>query len=266
MNNRFWTPEEDAIIREHYPTGGTAACLRHLPDRSMNAVRRRASALNIGYQAKDRTRPELQRKHLPEIDAQIIAFYQAPQWGGLKELKRRTGKSVGYLKHRAAELGVAVIRHKPPEWTEAEEDRLMELAALHPGVVRRKLIAEGFPPRSITGIVVHQKRLGLRVVRARQDVGWYTATQVGKLVGKDRKCIIGWIERGWVRAERANTLRVDDFWMIHEQDLKKMLLDHAERLELHRWDRRFLVQVLGDPAPKLSIRQVMNPEPRKEAA
>jgi hypothetical protein len=42
-----WTAEELAVIREHYPKGGADACRPHLPNRSREAIKCRASTIKV---------------------------------------------------------------------------------------------------------------------------------------------------------------------------------------------------------------------------
>jgi hypothetical protein len=44
---RLWKPEEDEIIRAHYPTLGRLELLKLLPERSWEAIRHRGSVLHI---------------------------------------------------------------------------------------------------------------------------------------------------------------------------------------------------------------------------
>jgi len=44
---RYWTPEEDAVLREHYPGKGCRACRAHLPGRGDGAIASRALLLGL---------------------------------------------------------------------------------------------------------------------------------------------------------------------------------------------------------------------------
>lgn len=50
-----WTTREIALLREHYPQGGAAACLPHLPRHTARAIRLKANEL--GLQAPGTGRP-----------------------------------------------------------------------------------------------------------------------------------------------------------------------------------------------------------------
>ncbi len=45
--SRHWTPEEDAVLREHYPGQGWRACQAYLPDRSNSTITGRARKLGL---------------------------------------------------------------------------------------------------------------------------------------------------------------------------------------------------------------------------
>lgn len=47
--NKKFTPEEDDIIRQHYPTGGVPECLKYLNNRYEASISGRASRLGIKY-------------------------------------------------------------------------------------------------------------------------------------------------------------------------------------------------------------------------
>ena len=44
---RYWTPEEDAVLREFYPGQGAAACAARLPHRSLGSIAYRAAVLGL---------------------------------------------------------------------------------------------------------------------------------------------------------------------------------------------------------------------------
>jgi hypothetical protein len=47
--NKRFTPEEDDIIRQYYPTGGVSECLKRLCNRYTAAISDRARRLGIKY-------------------------------------------------------------------------------------------------------------------------------------------------------------------------------------------------------------------------
>ena len=57
---RYWTPEEDAVLREHYPGKGWRACRAHLPGRGDGAIASRAQLLGLPgrFEKKKKANPD----------------------------------------------------------------------------------------------------------------------------------------------------------------------------------------------------------------
>jgi hypothetical protein len=51
-----WTDDDDRILREHYPEGGTAAVKKLLPHRTNSAIRQRCKVLKINITTQARKR------------------------------------------------------------------------------------------------------------------------------------------------------------------------------------------------------------------
>lgn len=66
-----WQPREDRIIADHYPDGGTAACLSFMPDRTYHAIRRRAHLLGV---RKAISRTWVRPHHERVIDAAFMSW------------------------------------------------------------------------------------------------------------------------------------------------------------------------------------------------
>ena len=58
--SRYWTPEEDAVLREHYPGKGWRACQAYLPERAESTITHRARKLGL---------PGPRAPHLPDAYA-----------------------------------------------------------------------------------------------------------------------------------------------------------------------------------------------------
>jgi hypothetical protein len=191
-----------------------------------------------------------------DIDRALQAAYAQGIVPGktLPALARQFAIPKWRLKRRAMELGISIPRLKTPYWTEAEVEYLHTIAHLNLTVIRKKLIAAGYPVRTVTAINLKIKRSHITREVARADAGWYTATALGALCNKDIKSVTRWIERGWLKACRGQTGRTPqqggDFWLIHDQDIRRMVIEHAEQMDFGRWDRRFLVDVLTAPNTK----------------
>ena len=82
MTHKPWTPEEDAIIRHHYPAGGLKACKRRLPHRSAMAIQQRANRLGLRY---------------AELEGYINA----------NEVAKLSGTHISNVTRRAKQAGVA---------------------------------------------------------------------------------------------------------------------------------------------------------------
>lgn len=54
-----WTPEDDAVIRDLYPAGGTRAVRAVMPMRTKHAVQKRASILRVQYERRSRNSDEV---------------------------------------------------------------------------------------------------------------------------------------------------------------------------------------------------------------
>lgn len=108
LNSRNWTEEEDAIIRELYPTYG-ADIVDKLPKRTKVAIRSRAFILGI---LRDNS-------WTVEEDKIIREFYPLE---GSSICDRLNGRSKGAVSTRAMKLGVSYNKYLP--WSEDEENIL----------------------------------------------------------------------------------------------------------------------------------------------
>lgn len=150
----LWSEEEDNIIREHYPHGGTAACLPFLPERTKHATRDRAHQLRIGCPMEERhgiwTKPEraLVRKYYPE--------------GGWRAVKPHLPhRSANSIQNIATTMGVQVKK----SWTKAEEREFKKLY-LKGGA---KACKERWPERTIVSIRGKARTMKLRYMK-----NWWT--------------------------------------------------------------------------------------------
>lgn len=60
-----WTPEEDAVIRELYPAGGSRAVRAVMSARTKHAVQKRASILRVQYERRPRDLAEVEETPWP---------------------------------------------------------------------------------------------------------------------------------------------------------------------------------------------------------
>ena len=207
----------------------------------------------------------------PAIDAALATAYAKGIVPGetLPALARATARSMAWLKRRANWLGISRVSRKQPPWREEELELLAENAQFHPRVVQKKLKAAGYS-RSATAIVVKRKREGYGIAQARMDAGWYTQQGLAAMVGKDAKTIAIWIANGYLKAKPLGTARQDaqhhDFLMIHEKDVREFVRQNAELIDFGRWNRRFLADVLIDPAPRTPFPTLNPPETKPGAS
>ncbi len=214
-----WTPNQDAIIRANYgkiPNHQIGRALGH----SAHQVAGRAKTL--GLQApivwSDR-----------EI-ALIRTHYAGADSAAIDALVDVIGKERWQITRKARELGLGTP--KPPDWTAADEARLIELWGRYPDVVVAKRLH-----RTVKACLLKAKRLGRN--RSTNADGW-NLRELGRLMGVDSHKCAWWIERGWLKARTApygvghNPPRI-----VGEASLLKFL---RERPEEHDWRR------MGDPS------------------
>ncbi len=106
--SNYWTPEEDDILRVHYPNEGTR-CAPLLPRHSPSSISRRASALGI-------------RKELvwtPEMDRILLDYYKS----GFSVVRNMIPVHISSsgITNRAHKLGLSKLKHP---WTAEEDDIL----------------------------------------------------------------------------------------------------------------------------------------------
>ena len=142
-----WTAEEDEIIRQHYPRGGTAACLPFLPTRSKSAARDRAHHLGV----------KCPRENIPciwtdEERAHVRRHYRKGGWKAVaKYLPHRSGDSITAIAHQ---MGL----HVKMPWS-AKDNREFRKLYEEGGSVR---CMERWPEKSVDAIRSKARTLGVR--------------------------------------------------------------------------------------------------------
>src|SRR5690606_4614753 len=117
----------------------------------------------------------------------------APKSEAIARLSAALGRPRTWLNGRARDLGLVVPRYREGRWSDREVEILRAAGATHPDTVRRKLKAEGFK-RTSTAILLKQK--SLRILRALDDNGNYTATALAEIFGVSRDTVGRWAEQG----------------------------------------------------------------------
>ena len=239
----LWQDWEINALKAAWPKGGLAAAQVALPQRSKNSIKGKAGALRLRVAGR---MPHRRQESSEWIDAAIKRAYRQPK-PELKRLARELDREVGWLKWRAGVLGVRrVAAHR--RWTEVENNILREdieagrsLSTLH-----THLRKAGFQ-RSLSAIADHVWELQLGWNRP-----WYSASEVGKLLGISSKSVATWIEKDWLKASRgvgiASEACADDLetrrlqYQITMPAVRKFLISHPRV-----WDhRRVRIEVLLD--------------------
>lgn len=147
---RPWTDLDDAELVRRYGAEPTAAIASDL-GRSCSAVYARARLLDLS----EINPPEWSAWE----DAQLVEGYR--QGVPLKQIATLVGRPLGGLSSRAGYLGIVHANH-PPDWSEAEAARALELAeAGHRYIAIIAMLAdEGFPARSSRGFGLAMRKLG----------------------------------------------------------------------------------------------------------
>ncbi len=73
---QFWTEEDDAIVKEMYPTADTLDILHRLPTRNYNMLTARASILGVTRQVKDKGRLQVHRLGMGKDASGVVAKYE----------------------------------------------------------------------------------------------------------------------------------------------------------------------------------------------
>lgn len=224
----FWTTAEVALLREHYPSGGAAACLDVLPGRDEKGIYNKAMTLGL---AREGRAPRRTYPHSPQIDAQIRKLYLNgdAQRGAVSDLARRIGRPRHYVTRRAVELGQVRPRFKPAEWC-AEELRLLdEHRDLSNGALKARLRRAGFS-RSETAIKAKRNRLDLHRT---DDPDTYSARELADRMGIEMHKVLRWIARGVLKAKRRGT----------EHEIKRHAIRAFLTTHLSEWDHRRCAQL-----------------------
>ena len=246
-HERFWKDDELAVIREHYPKGGLAACLARLPGRTSSGVHQAARRLGTGSEKM----PAERAKHVygPEMDERIKeAWSNLKGRGAVDALALKLDVPRWWLSKRATKLGLSAPHRKEPRWTEAE-DALMTKVPLHNPEVAARIFREHGYHRTATAIVMRAKRLDL----SRRTHETLSATAAAKILGVDGKTVTTWCIAGDIKAGRRGSKRLvqqgGDAWAIEPDDLRRFVLDNLDRLDIRKVEKfAFVALLVGETA------------------
>jgi hypothetical protein len=149
-STRPWVPEEDAELIARYGTESAAAISLSM-GRGIASIYARAQLLGATDEAA--------AAYDAWEDAQIIAGYEAGVPVG--QIATLIGRPLLGVRSRATILGVR-HPHQPPNWTDEEATRALELAdeGHRYLAIIEMLAGEGFPRRSKSGFSQRIRRLG----------------------------------------------------------------------------------------------------------
>lgn len=108
--SRRWTPEEDAIVRDHYLTKGARGIVHMLRARTKTAIKDRAVVLGVATTTRPWT---------PEEEAWLARNAQATQAEKVRKLKR----SRGAIRQRLVRLGLGIANAE--SFTAAQAAQIM---------------------------------------------------------------------------------------------------------------------------------------------
>jgi transposase len=81
------------------------------------------------------------------------------------------------------------------------------------------------------------RRINLSSARVREGL---TKSDLAELLGRSKKTIQIWMDRGWLKGYHEGTLRVGDTIRVFERDLLEFWQNHPEEILFHRWSREGL--------------------------
>jgi hypothetical protein len=234
-SDRYWTEEENEILRQYYPQGGMPAAGAHLPNRSAPSIYVQANHLGLRPSGqKERTAIDAPA----DIDDMLRARWpELKGKGAVNELAAELGLPRWWVSKRARKLELTTAHQKEPNWTAAEDD-LMRKAPLHDLDRCAAMFREHGFKRSPTAIGVRAKRFQISRRGARQTL---SAGQVAKILGLDNKTTTAWCVAGELKATRRGSKRLPqqggDVWDVQPHDLREFILENLARIDIRKVDK-----------------------------
>ena len=248
---RYWTDEENKILREHYPTKGFPFCASRLENRSKLSIYQQANKLGLKFMQR---KGEYVRHDYAALDADIRRLwpdFEKPYRAvsGVKALAKQLGKPHWMITQRLRRLGLTVAAIKEPNWTPAEDALLEHVPRHDPDKASEIFKAHGFH-RTATAIMVRCKRVGL----SRRYRDTFSARTAAAMLGMDNKTISQLCIEGIIKADRRSSRRLPQQGgsphSITPKALRQFVIDHLERIDFRRVDKFAIVRLLTtDPTP-----------------
>lgn len=205
------------------------------------AVYQRASGLGL---TRTVGRPRAsQRWKEEEIEVVVISYDGT--WDSVTQVAQKLGRPENGVQAMVQQLGLAKRKDRPRAWTTEEEERLEELFNAHPPLkVAYKL------GRSVQGVEAKARRMGLR---SRDRDGWYTAFDVGRILGTSacwvqRRIAAGMLKPTPQHGERPGKAG-GKHWRISQRELKRVIRTYPEEICEGNIDVVEIVDVLAGVAP-----------------
>jgi len=243
-HERFWTEQENDVLRRYFTSRGAEACEAHLPGRPRGSIYQHANKLGLTRPRRG-AGPRIARP--ADIDERIRhewALLDGKKRGEVGALAERLGVPRWWLSTRAKRLRLTVPHRKEPDWT-AAEIALMSKVPLHDLRRCAEIFRQHGYARTATAIAVKATRLALS--RAFRDA--LSACAAAKVLGVDTKTVIREILMGDLAAEKRPTARLPqqggDPWAITPAALRRYILDHADRVDLRKVEKFAFLQIVA---------------------
>jgi hypothetical protein len=188
----------------------------------------------------------------PERQAYLRTHYAPSEAGCVARVAAALQVPAWRVKRWAAELGLAVITPKAPDWTPAEVAFLEE----HVGTRTVGWIAKRLG-RTVTAVAVKSKRLG---IDRRECRDWYTVTTLALAMGVDTHVGSRWIRQGLLPATPLGQARDDGrpaMFSITVPAVRRFLQQHPTAYSLAKVDQVWFLDLVfggkvGTPRPEPS--------------
>lgn len=245
-----WTPEEEALLREHYPKGGGERAASYLTGRTLRAVFARAHRLGLETRRSPPPGrgPGNRRWETSEaIDAAIRRTWQEPPTRtAVRKLCAAIMRPHSWVTKRAVTLGLVVPRFAPRAWSKEEDAYLEAHAHVACHTLAARFRERGWD-RTASAIEQRVKHRKLDIV----DPERYNARQLAGLMGVNEHTVRHWIEHEGLASDRE-PMRTGDpgarkvHW-IARRDLRRWIGTHAQLVDLRKVDRYWFIDLAFGP-------------------